>query len=407
MRTFGIQYRKAIPKLRENAFKFIRLSAHYSFSIYSKTNQLPSDWNTLAQNNIFLHSNYLEVLESAAPANMRCYFIGVFSETSLIGIALSQFIDLSAVESFGDRDSCIKTKIRNVVFKNFSSKVLFIGNNMLTGQNAFVFAKDVIPSDGIRTLCQAAEDIRKSLKRQDINTHLTVWKDFDGEQSLWFDNAAFGDYFRFQTQPNMIFDIRKNWNTFDDYMTTLLKKYRDQYKRARKKSDSLTKRKLPLEEIVTYQAKIHQLYLTVAQNAPFNTFYLPDNHFVEFKKSLGDQFLFYGYFDNNELVGFNTLIKNGCDIDTYFLGYDENCQRDKMLYLNMLYDMIAYSINKGYSRIIFARTALEIKSSVGAKPADAYGFIKHSNRIANFFMSRLFRYFEPEMVWQERHPFKD
>jgi hypothetical protein len=30
----------------------------------------------------------------------------------------------------------------------------------------------------------------------------------------------------------------------------------------------------------------------------------------------------------------------------------------------MLYDMIG-SINKGYSRIIFCRTALEIKSSVG------------------------------------------
>jgi hypothetical protein len=31
----------------------------------------------------------------------------------------------------------------------------------------------------------------------------------------------------------------------------------------------------------------------------------------------------------------------------------------------MLYDMIAYSINKGFKEIIFARTALEIKSSVG------------------------------------------
>jgi hypothetical protein len=44
-----------------------------------------------------------------------------------------------------------------------------------------------------------------------------------------------------------------------------------------------------------------------------------------------------------------------------------------MLYLNMLYDMIAYSINKGFKEIIFARTALEIKSSVGANQFKCMG----------------------------------
>ena len=146
--------------------------------------------------------------------------------------------------------------------------------------------------------------------------------------------------------------------------------------------------------------------MNVAKNAPFNTFYLPENHFEEFKKELKDNFLFYGYFIDDELIGFNTLIKNGKDIDTYFLGYDEKHQREKMLYLNMLYDMIAYSINKGYSRIIFARTALEIKSSVGAKPVKMYGLMKHSNPFINLFVSKTFSYFEPVMEWQERNPFK-
>jgi hypothetical protein len=60
-------------------------------------------------------------------------------------------------------------------------------------------------------------------------------------------------------------------------------------------------------------------------------------------------------------------------MDTYFLGYDDSIQREKMLYLNMLYDMIAYSINKGFKEIIFARTALEIKSSVGANQFKCMG----------------------------------
>ena len=51
---------------------------------------------------------------------------------------------------------------------------------------------------------------------------------------------------------------------------------------------------MDLEEILKYEEKIHELYLHVAQNAPFNTFYLSKNHFSVFKEKLGNDFLFYG-----------------------------------------------------------------------------------------------------------------
>ena len=72
----------------------------------------------------------------------------------------------------------------------------------------------------------------------------------------------------------------------------------------------------------------------------------------------------------------------------------------------MLYDMIAYSINKGFKEIVFARTALEIKSSVGAKPEKMYGFIKHQNPIIDSKIEKLFGYLEPQIDWKERNPFK-
>lgn len=383
------------------------MGAVLSFKIYKSTQELPAAWDSLSDGTVFLSVSYLKLLETSAPKNMRCHFIGIFSAENLVGISVSQFLNLSELESFGDRDQCMKNKIRNFVFKRFASNVLFIGNNMLTGQNAFAFSPMIKMTDGLSTLYLAAQKIRRNLRKEGLYTHLIVWKDFTELQVSAFKIPEFRDYYEFNTQPNMVFEIRKAWFSFDNYLETLLKKYRDQYKRARKKAEGVAKRKLTLEEIIQYNPAINKLYRTVAQNAPFNTFYLPENHFIDFKKLLQDQFLFYGYFDGNQLIGFNTLIKNGDDIDTYFLGYDDNCQREKMLYLNMLYDMIAYSINKGYSRIIFARTALEIKSSVGANPVKMSGFIKHNNAFLNLFMSKFFTYFEPKTVWQERNPYKD
>jgi hypothetical protein len=69
--------------------------------------------------------------------------------------------------------------------------------------------------------------------------------------------------------------------------------------------------------------------------------------------------------------------------------------------------MVAYSINKGFKEIVFARTALEIKSSIGAKPEKMIGLIQHSNRLINSKMDKLFTYLEPETTWKERNPFKE
>lgn len=378
----------------------------FTYKIYTTAGELPKNWDDIAVANIFLSKAYIKVLEKSAPANMVCHYIGLFRQDELCGIALSQFLDLNKVESFGERDSCLKTSARNFIFRNFSAHVLFIGNNMLTGQNAFVLNEKMKPSQAITLLLQATEALKEHFRKQKTKIHLTVFKDFSEYDTLSFAIPEFASFYRFTTQPNMLFNIPENWNYETDYVEALTKKYRDQYKRARKKATDIVKQKFSLEEIQKHSDTIHCLYQNVARNAPFNTFFLAENHFFKLKKLLGDRFLFYGYFLDNKLIGFNTLIQNGSTIDTYFLGYDDEYQRDKMLYLNMLYDMIGYSVNKGFTKIVFARTALEIKSSVGAKPEEMFGYIQHENSFINRYISKLFRSLEPEILWQERNPFK-
>jgi hypothetical protein len=145
----------------------------------------------------------------------------------------------------------------------------------------------------------------------------------------------------------------------------------------------------------------------VAKNAPFNTFILPNNHFSTFKQQLGADFILRGYYLENQLVGFTTVIRHGDELETYFLGYDDSIQREKMLYLNMLYDIIQCGILQGFERIILGRTALEIKSSVGAIPVQLNGFMRHSYTLIHQNLSWIFPLLEPEAKWIQRHPFKD
>lgn len=377
-----------------------------SIEIYSSTAELPDNWNDFAIENVFLSREYLEILDKSAPTNMYCHYIGLFKKKELVGIAISQLLDLNKLESFGERDKCVKTAVRNVFFKNLCSHILIVGNNMLTGQNAFSFSEKTNEVQVLQSLKTASEKLKILFRGKGLKVHITTFKDFPIEETAAFNQAGFQDYFQFSTQPNMLFDIPNNWKSEQDYIDALSKKYRDQYKRARKKAEGVEKRKMNLEDIIKYEDTIYDLYHHVAQNAHFNTFFLAKNHFRTFKELLKDQFLLYGYFTGDQLIGFSTIIKNGEVMDTYFLGYDDSIQREKMLYLNMLYDMVAYSINKGFKEIIFARTALEIKSSIGAKPQEMYGFAQHSNPIADLAFEKVYCYLEPKVEWKERNPFK-
>lgn len=200
--------------------------------------------------------------------------------------------------------------------------------------------------------------------------------------------------------------IKTHWQTFDDYLADFSTKYRSRANTARKKAKDIQKKELSAEEIQNYEEKLNELYQNVADNAPFNTFFLPKNHFFRLKDSMKDQFKVFGYFLNDELVGFYTLILNHKDVDTYFLGYDKEQQKEKQIYLNMLLDMVNFAIEEQFSRVIFGRTALEIKSTIGAEPVEIYGLIKHNNFLINPFMEKIFPSLSPQTEWIQRKPFK-
>lgn len=327
---------------------------------------------------------------------MQCTFVGLFDEKELVATAIIQELELEALNSFGNRDNCFKSQIRNFLFKNFSSKIFIWGNNMLSGQNAYAVSPQANEQKVVETLDLIAKNWNKK-------AHIKLIKDFNVTQKA---STTFQNDFEFSTQPAMLFSIESNWKSEADYVNDLQKKYRDQFKRCRKKGAELISKELSVEDILSNQAKIHQLYLHVAQNAPINTFFLPENHFYEFKKQLGEDFILRGYYLGDELVGFTTVIRHRKELETYFLGYEESIQREKMLYLNMLYDIIACGIAQHFSSINFGRTALEIKSSIGAEPVELIGFMRHTNPLIHQNLSWIFPLLEPKIVWNQRSPFK-
>jgi len=374
----------------------------YYLKIYTADADFPECWSsTVGDRNIMLSENYFRALQASLPANMKCFMVGFYKSNELVGGALFQFIDfIGYEESMKDSSGW---SLKSFFGQLFIKDVMILGNNMLTGQNGFYFDFSKISIKNVLMLLDTAVNKMQSEIRK---TSLIVFKDYQEIFAEQFKGKEFKAYFRFSVQPNMRLNIPENWQTFEDYINDFSKKYRSRTRAAKKKLQGVEKRELELDLVKKYQPNMNDLYHNVADNASFNTFFLTGNHFEKMKENLAENFRIFGYFSEGKLVGFYTLIINNTDVDTYFLGYDKELQKEKQIYLNMLLDMVEFGITERFKRIVFGRTALEIKSTVGAEPTEIFGLIKHNNFIINSFMKILFSFISPKTEWVQRKPFK-
>jgi len=373
----------------------------HTFKIYKTSAELPASWNdVIGKHNIMLSKEYFSVLETSKPKNMECYFAGFFQNNQLIGGVLFQYLDFQYHSTF-QKDQ-VWCSIRNFLGRKFSKDVMILGNNMLTGQNGFYFDPSKVTLEQVvPILNEAVTEIQKHLRK----TSLIIYKDYQTGFVKYFQEKNHQSYYQFAVQPNMILGIRENWKNFEDYLKDFSTKYRTRALSAKKKFNGIEKRELNLDSVKNHREEMNLLYQNVAENAAFNTFFLTENHFENLKENLNEKFKIFGYFLNEKLIGFYTLIVNNEDIDTYFLGYDKSLQKQKQLYLNMLLDMVEFGISHRFKRIIFGRTALEIKSTIGAEPVEIFGLIKHRIPLANIFMEKIFTVLNPKKEWIQRKPF--
>ena len=381
-----------------------------SFKIFNSVDNLPNQWDNLVVHDIFLQSKYLKALKNASPDNIELCYVGIFDDDQLVGVAIIQRVQLYLKDMFRNTEvSCFKEFIQDAVSKVLKGNILVVGNITHTGQHGLFFLEEKIAKKKFLNLVfEAAETIKKAIKEKTNKTiRVIMFKDYFQNDSIHLENAFFNAHklHKVTVQPNMIMNIDSNWLKQEDYINSLNKKYKKRFKTARTKLNGIICSELDLETIKANSKRLHELYLNVSNNAKFNTFILPENHFYSLKLQLQDSFRVFGYYLNEELIGFFTLILNGKHLETYFLGYDAEHQYQNQLYLNMLYNMLGFGINNKFKTVVYARTAMEIKSSVGAKPEAMIVYIKHTNSFMNAVLKQIFGLMNPKQKWEERHPF--
>jgi hypothetical protein len=385
-------------------------SVGFTVSFFQSIADMTTEWNAQAGSNLFLNSRFLAALEAAPPSGTNYRYGLVKKNGQLIGIVYYQLkkinlflsLRLDAYSPSGFMDK-VWHGIKSFLAKRVNQYLLVNGNMTLTGHNGFFFNSSISDVEKFSLVDEISDQLVCNLRNEKIKVKAILLKDYNSEEKP---NNIDWNFSEFQVQPNMIMKIDQEWDSFDDYILAMKSKYRVRVRRARKKASSLEKRQLSLEEIHSYADDISRLYKNVAEQAGFNLFILPKNYFYSLQKQLKNNMKLVAYFQEGKMVGYYTNIYNAGELDAHFLGYDPICNKDCQLYLNMLYDLVDDAIHLKAHNLILSRTAMEIKSSIGAEAQEMFLYMRTINPILNKGVSSALSYFKPKADWKPRSPFK-
>lgn len=375
-----------------------------SMAFFESIEQVPRSWDELAsQQPIYLSTDYLKSIEKIMKGQMSFRYIMFFKDSVAVAIASFQIIKVDT-NAFETECFIKKERLFGKVLDQVNIRCLINGTLFGSGEYGFAYSQTLADEEAFKVLAKGVKKLCV-LEEAREKIHIIMVKDYFPERKKASDHLVEYKYRGFKMEPNMVLELKEEWNVMDDYLASMSAKYRKGAKTAYKKSKEVEGRELSLPEIVEYQEGLKSLFTEVQSKAKRKLGTLDLQTFVELKRNLSDRFIVKGYFLGNEMVGFSSAFVMEDKLDANYVGLNYEYNRSHSIYLRMLYDLVDLALKHKVKKLHFGRTAGEIKSNTGAKSVDMECYVRTKNSVSNKIIKPFVkRVSTPDFV--ERNPFK-
>ncbi len=379
----------------------------YKWAIVDSVNLINSDdWNGVeGAKNVYLGIPYLTAIELSQKGIIEFRYLILYKNKLPVAIAvvllLPFFIKLE-----------VESELHNRIIKSLKSRLKLLsgtplatcGSPFACGQNGFTFTNEIDQEQAYYMLAQAFKEIAE-LNPFNQKPDLLLVKECWPMSLPYSKKLCNKGFTNFEIDYNMVVPIHPLWNNFDDYLNSMITKFRTKAKSAYKKSAPLEAMEMTAKDIRRNGKKIVDLYHQVVDKSAFSFGNLDENSFVSLKENLKDAFIVKGYFLQDELIGFSTAFVFNNIMDANYVGLNYAKNQEFGIYSRMLYDFVDSAIKARCTELRLGRTAEEIKSTIGAVPIAMKLYLKHNNHLKNALLSNVLAQMKPS-EYEHRQPFK-
>jgi hypothetical protein len=384
----------------------------YTTQTYNSIADVPQAmWQQIVpQEHTFLNYDYLIAFEACCSVNMGFKYVVFRKDGRLAGVATFQTI-LFDGNNVGTEESRKELgfwpRLLNSLVSRMKMRLLVLGNTFMTGEYGWYFTDVKAPGvEEVSALQLVIKDLVQEAKASKRPVSGLLVKEVFADKLGAFPELQKAGYLQFQVQPDMILDIDPEWKTFDGYLAAMSSKYRVRMRKAVKDMNGIEIRRMTVDEIVAHMPEMERLYQEVVDTSDFKLATFRLQHVQYLMHQMPESFWIDGFWLEDKLLSFISFYQHNGQIVAGMMGMDREAQKQYDLYLNVLLLVARRGIEHGARQSVFGRTAMEIKSSVGAKPHDMYLYTRHVSVWKNRIIMPMVKLLSRNEPWKQRNPFK-
>ncbi|MBS1809268.1 MAG: GNAT family N-acetyltransferase [Acidobacteria bacterium] len=360
-------------------------------------------WDAVTRDaSVYLSRDYLRVLETAGPENLRQRYALIFQGRDPVAAVAAQVVAINAAKLPKSKTAQMATK----PLERLEERMLVCGNLLSWGMHGVSFAEGANRAEIWPAVAEALYRIRRA-DRLFGDTDLVMLKDVPPQSAEGIESLKRFSYRELETEPNMVLQISPTWKSYDDYLASLTSSYRKTARKIAKDVESTGARveRLTTAETIKQAATIHDLYCKVHERQKLRLITLSPDFIPSLAATFGENFRCNVVRKDDQTLGFVTTLKDGKTAVGYYIGFDSAANAEMPLYFRLLQTVIEDAIDLGCERLSLGRTALEPKARLGAKPEPMSVWIRHRVQALNLVVRGLLQTISHEDA-PERSPFK-
>lgn len=343
-------------------------------------------WDDFLPETHHLKHRHLLPLENAQIPDVENHYLQIFIKDKLIGLAYLQLFKFTHTHLNFDNAKSIKSRaIKFALPKQLN--LLICGNLFRINFQGFYFKNEqhnAFIFDAIELF------VKQNRKLKPCGIVIKDCKEIFSEEKY-----TASKYHFFNSDVTMEITSRQHWNTFDDYLNDLTKKYLKRAKKIIQAFEGVLTKELSAAEILENAAAIDRLYWNVVNKQTVRLGTVNAAYLYELKTDLKENFELHALYCNNAMIGFYTYIFYNTEMETHYIGLDYAYNNIHKTYFNILFLSVQKMIDRKYEKLELGRTAKEAKANLGALPKQIFNYIKIKNPFAKialqYFLKRFNR----------------
>ena len=332
---------------------------------------------------VFLDSRMMQSLLSAKTRNVAALIWR--KEGQLKGLALVEDAQAESVNLAGHIES--RSWVFDTVSRLLHGKsgrwkfsVRVIGTTLGSGDHGFRFASDIVAEQ--QQVCLEKTMFRSPSNWGNAIPRVVMVKDkaIPAERTK---TPLFRGWTPLEFDPEMVVNLDPSWQSLDDCMPSLVTKARTKFKRIQSLSKDFQMESWSAEQLESQGQDLIELYRLVFERSGFRLGSLHLDELVASKRFWGDAFVVLVYSLEGEQVGFQCAYATPEATEAFFVGFKPELTKSHAIYQRMLLEFMGLGIASGSREVRMGRTALDVKSSIGALPRRLQCDVKFRNPMAH------------------------